>query len=213
MNLLNTTKGRILIGLLLIAILLSGAFIVSGKNESDIQQPINFLHQTHVALNEIPCEFCHIYARRSRVSGVPPVGVCAGCHLHIKGTVAPQYNEIRKIIDLHWKKDKPIAWKKVHDLPDFINFSHEMHIKAGFDCTDCHGDLMKVKTPIPFSINNEIPQSMGWCISCHDQAHPTYKSKVIGPVKETRGSPDSIESTLTADGTLKGNRDCIVCHK
>jgi hypothetical protein len=28
-------------------------------------QPIEFSHKTHIEKGEIPCEFCHIYARRS----------------------------------------------------------------------------------------------------------------------------------------------------
>lgn len=198
------------------AILLSGLFLVifaNFGNDQTIQQPINFLHQTHVALNDLSCEFCHIYARRSKVSGVPPVSVCAGCHLHLSGSVSPQANEIRKIIELYWKKGKPIAWKKIHDLPDFINFSHEIHIIAGFDCSDCHGDLMATKTPEPFSIDGETPQSMGWCLTCHNKSNPTFQGKVIGPVRSTRGAPEFTDSTQKADGALKGSRDCVVCHK
>lgn len=194
------------------AILFLGLGINSGYGQN-INQPINFLHQTHVALNELTCEFCHIYARRSAVSGVPPVGICAGCHLHIPGTVPAQSNEIRKIIDTYWKKNRPIPWKRIHDLPDFIDFSHEQHITVGFDCTDCHGDIMKTKTPEPFAINNETPQSMGWCISCHQQENPTLQGKILGELRATRGASNSSPAAEKPDGFLKASRDCIVCHK
>ncbi len=208
------TTGRkyIVAGILLLACLITIVFVKTGINQP-VEQPINFLHQTHVALNELTCEFCHIYARRSKVSGVPPVQVCAGCHLHIPGTVPPQTNEIRKIIELHWKKGKPIAWKKIHDLPDFINFSHDVHISAGFDCSSCHGDPMKTKTPEPYMLDGEIPQSMGWCLTCHDKPHPTENGKILVSVRATRGAPEFEEQTAVSDGFLKGSRDCVTCHK
>ncbi len=178
-----------------------------------IEQPINFLHQTHVALNELTCEFCHIYARRSKVSGIPPVKVCAGCHLHLPGTVSAQSNEIRKIIEYYWKKDKPIPWKKIHDLPDFIDFSHERHLSIGFDCTDCHGDIMKTVTPEPQVLDGETPQSMGWCLTCHTKGHPTRQGKIHNDVRLTRGATESIAPSTKPDGSLKGLRDCTTCHK
>lgn len=178
-----------------------------------IQQPINFLHQTHVALNELTCEFCHVYARRSSISGVPPVKVCAGCHLHLPGTVPAQANEIRKVIEIYWKKGRPIPWKKIHDLPDFIDFSHERHITVGFDCTDCHGDIMETKVPQPFPRDGEVPQSMGWCLTCHQTAHLTAGGEVLGATRPTRGWPESSPAEFTADGTLKGSRDCVTCHQ
>ncbi|MBU2512242.1 cytochrome c family protein [bacterium] len=210
----KTTGGKyIFAGILLLAGLMIIVIFVKGGNNNAVQQPINFLHQTHVALNDLTCEFCHIYARRSEVSGVPPVSVCTGCHLHLKGTVSPQSNEIRKIIELHWNKGKPIAWKKIHDLPDFISFSHEVHISAGFDCTNCHGDLMKTKTPEPFILDGQTPQSMGWCLTCHVNPHPTYKGKILGPIRATRGASVFEEQTTKADGFLTGSRDCVTCHK
>lgn len=208
------TIGRkfIITGILLLVCLSAFIFVKTRDNQS-VKQPINFLHQTHVALNGLTCEFCHIYASRSKVSGVPPVLVCVGCHLYIKGTVPPQINEIRKIIEFYWKKGKPIPWKKVHDLPDFVNFSHKVHISVGFDCSNCHGDIMKTKTPEPFSLDGQIPQSMGWCLTCHNKSHPTYKGKILGPVRTTRGASEFAEQTAKADGFLKGSIDCVTCHK
>jgi hypothetical protein len=179
----------------------------------EIIQPINFLHQTHVALNDLSCEFCHIYARRSKISGVPPVRICAGCHIHLKGTVSAQSNEIRKITEKYWNKQRPIPWKKYHDLPDFIDFSHQAHVLVGFDCTDCHGDVIKTKFPILQILNKETPQTMGWCLSCHNTAHPTLAGKIWGPIRQTRGSSQSTPPTSKPDSTLKGSRDCLTCHK
>ena len=44
------------------------------------EQPIAFSHKVHAGENEIPCQYCHIYARRSISAGVPSVNKCVGCH-------------------------------------------------------------------------------------------------------------------------------------
>ena len=36
-------------------------------------QPIAFSHKIHAGDNQIDCQYCHIYARRTNSSGVPPV--------------------------------------------------------------------------------------------------------------------------------------------
>src|SRR3990170_353571 len=74
---------------------------------ADLQpvQPINFSHKIHANDNEIPCRFCHIYAIKSRHSGVPPVKRCLGCH----GSVRTDSTEIRKIYKFYLA-NKPVPW-------------------------------------------------------------------------------------------------------
>ncbi|MGK0288730.1 MAG: hypothetical protein ACI86H_000149 [bacterium] len=179
------------------------------------KQPIDFSHKTHAADNNVTCEFCHTYARRSASSGVPPVSTCVGCHKTVKGTTDIQKAEIKKIFT-YWDKKQPIRWKKIHDVPDFVIFSHKRHIKAGFDCTSCHGDVSKTKAPKPFEKAGETPQSMGWCLTCHKTAHPLKKDGKIfyKKVRKTRGSPIMKSATeKPTSKTLKGLKDCLVCHK
>src|SRR3546814_8221942 len=33
----------------------------------------------------------------------------------------------------------PLAWQRVHDLPDFVYFDHSIHINKGVGCSSCHG--------------------------------------------------------------------------
>ena len=37
------------------------------------RQPIDFSHRVHAGDNEIPCQYCHVDARRSASAGVPSV--------------------------------------------------------------------------------------------------------------------------------------------
>lgn len=120
-------------------------------------QPINFSHRIHAGDNKIPCMYCHIYADRSRVSGVPNEQRCYGCHKIIK-TDAP---EIQKLMS-YWDKKEPIPWVKVHNLPDHVYFPHKRHIKAGLDCALCHGDVPKMDR-----ISRVSSLKMGWCLNCH----------------------------------------------
>jgi len=179
--------------------------------EPDFTQPINFSHVTHAGKNGVPCEFCHIYARRSIVSGIPPVRTCYGCHSMVKGTTEIQKKEIAKVVGF-WERQEPIPWKKIHDVPDFVHFSHKRHIKIGFDCTQCHGDMSKV-AKVSFATMKQ-PLSMGFCVKCHMEKHPTANGKIAGPVRVTRGAhPIAGAAQKQPDGNISGSRDCYTCHK
>ena len=179
----------------------------------NIEQPIPFSHKLHVVNNGLSCEYCHSSARVSSNAGIPPVRTCIGCHALVKGRSDEQKKEIKKITDA-WAKKEPIPWKKIHDLPDFVHFSHEKHIKAGFDCTNCHGDVTETKHPVPKPLYGEVPLSMGWCISCHIDDHPIGKDgKVIQPVRVTRGGKKLDVKPQKAVGIKNGDVDCLVCHK
>ena len=70
--------------------------------------------------------YCHTYARRSMVAGIPPLQKCIGCHMTIESV--RETPRIQKLFE-YWDAKKPIPWKKVHDLPDFVRFNHERHIQ------------------------------------------------------------------------------------
>ncbi len=120
-------------------------------------QPIEFSHKIHAGDNQIPCMYCHIYAERSRVSGVPNVKRCIGCHSVIK----PDSPEIQKLKN-YWENKEPIPWVKVYNLPDHVYFPHKRHIKAGLECQMCHGDVQSMDR-----ITRVSSLKMGWCLSCH----------------------------------------------
>jgi len=122
-------------------------------------QPIAFSHQLHAGDNRIPCQHCHIYARRSIVAGVPSVARCINCH----NGIASRTPELEKLFG-YWQRGEPIPWVKVHDLPDFVYFSHKRHVRAGLDCQLCHGP---VETMVRVARRQSL--QMGWCLSCHRQ--------------------------------------------
>ncbi|RUM53905.1 MAG: menaquinol oxidoreductase [Methylococcus sp.] len=134
------------------------------------EQPIAFSHKIHAGKNKIPCMYCHIQARRSISAGVPSVSKCMGCH----NEVATERPQIRKLIN-YWKNKEPIPWIKVHDLPDFVHFTHKRHVLADIKCQTCHGpvetmDRIRVTSrAIDGSFQLDSPWKMGLCLNCHKQ--------------------------------------------
>jgi hypothetical protein len=121
-------------------------------------QPIPFSHKIHAGDRKIPCQYCHSSARRSITSGIPPTNTCMGCHRF----VLPD-SEYIKWVTKKYKANEPIEWVKVHDLPDFVRFSHKIHVTgAGLQCEDCHGDVKTMER-----VEQVAPLQMGWCLDCH----------------------------------------------
>ncbi len=120
-------------------------------------QPINFSHKIHVTDNEIPCMHCHTSADKTPSAGVPSVKKCMGCHK----AVATDKPEIIKLTE-YWEKQEPIPWIKVHDVPDFVHFTHKRHIKAGLACQTCHGPIETMDR-----VTRVSSLKMPWCIDCH----------------------------------------------
>jgi mono/diheme cytochrome c family protein len=181
-------------------------------------QPIAFSHKIHAGDNAINCQYCHSGVERSKTAGIPSVNVCMNCHKGIskgpsgdKGTA-----EIAKIYDAAgWdaekmeynKPQKPIQWVKVHNLQDFVFFSHQQHVKVGKqECATCHGEVNKMTTVKQFA-----PLTMQWCIDCHRKTevpgmkeNPYYESLHKKLAEKYKDQP------LTVD--KMGGIECGKCH-
>jgi len=124
------------------------------------EQPIPYSHKLHAGDMGIECQFCHTYARRSPTAGIPAVEQCMSCHTNI----LPGSEQIAKIAAAYEKKE-PIEWVKVHDLPDFVHFSHKRHVAGGkITCQECHGPVETMEV-----VYREAELTMGWCVNCHQQ--------------------------------------------
>jgi hypothetical protein len=137
------------------------------------EQPIAFPHDLHAGqVNQIPCMYCHYSADRSVDAGIPPVQVCAGCHVTAAGVMPPAQataafrgdsTEIRKLV-AYWREQQPIPWVRIYDLPDHAHFPHMRHVNAGVQCQECHGPVETMRVVEQFA-----SLQMGWCIDCHRQ--------------------------------------------
>ena len=151
---------RLLAGVVLIVIVLGGAALVSASQANAApEQPIAFNHQVMVQAG-VPCLFCHSDATRSTDAGMPSVDKCMGCHK----VIATDSPEVQKLAD-YWKRQEPIPWVRVNQLPRFVYFSHQVHVVgAGLNCETCHGDVGHMTATHPV-----VNMTMGWCLACHQQ--------------------------------------------
>jgi hypothetical protein len=155
------------------------------------EQPIAFPHKVHAGDNKIPCLYCHAAARTSRHAGIPAASVCMNCHALLE----KQTVEIEKMKEAV-QQNKPVAWVKVHNLPDFVYFNHSQHVQSNVACQRCHGPVEQMDR-----IKQVQPLTMGWCLECHrDNAHVstnTFK----------RVATNIVEKQKPFAG-----QDCTSCH-
>lgn len=195
------------------------AGVTTGKAAA-LEQPLKFPHYTHATTLGMECEYCHSSARVSIHGGVPATETCMNCHKYVK-TDAP---EIIKLTAL-FNAGEPTPWKKVHDLPDWVVFSHKRHVQGGVQCTECHGQVALQGMPeevtrakldangaeipdgnggietetvreVQTVMVRETTMQMGWCLDCHG-SHPSI-DKNYGEFADLRRAE------------LK---DCWTCHK
>jgi mono/diheme cytochrome c family protein len=134
-------------------------------------QPIDYSHETHAGKLGIDCAYCHTGVLQSKTAMIPSANVCMNCHKAVNQGPKTGTAEIQKIYDaIGWDgtaytgETHPIEWVKVHNLPDFVFFSHQQHyVVGGVDCIECHGDYTKVGVGI-----QEKSLTMGWCLECHN---------------------------------------------
>jgi len=167
----------------------SGERVAYGAvSDEELTQPLEYSHKMHAGDLEINCEYCHFNARRSIHAGVPPTATCMNCHAQIDTTDRP---ELVKLQD-YWEKGEPIPWVKVHDLPDFVYFTHKRHVRAGIECKECHGEPDK-----DFTVARRVkPLTMGWCLNCH-------------------ATNETVDENYGAQAELRRTelKDCWNCHK
>ena len=135
-------------------------------------QPIQFSHKHHAGEYEIDCQYCHSGTDVAAPAGVPSVELCMGCHQQFP----PSYDELEGIRTLKedWEAKRPTEWIQIHRLPEYVQFRHNRHIQAGFDCQTCHGPVEEMDKVYLVPDTHIWPWllptqklEMGWCINCH----------------------------------------------
>lgn len=150
---------RVLISAVIILAIAVISYISADIYNPGQVQPIPFSHRIHATTKDINCFFCHPGAANSSSAGMPSVDKCMLCHKVIASKFAP----IQKLND-YSKQKKGIPWVRVTQLPDFVHFSHQVHIARGQDCSECHGNIKAMdRVKIPRAINMDL------CTSCHNR--------------------------------------------
>jgi hypothetical protein len=120
-------------------------------------QPVPFSHKHHVEGLGLQCQYCHTSVEKSSYAGIPPTKTCMNCHSQI-WTNAQLLEPVRH----SWATGESIQWIRVHDLPDYVYFNHEIHVNKGIGCASCHGRVDEM--PLMYQQNS---LQMEWCLNCH----------------------------------------------
>jgi len=140
-------------------------------------QPINYSHQIHANKLGMDCRYCHTYVDQSPNANIPSVSTCMNCH-----TVVDDKNGYLKLAQstdgttpsVHWRNPdlqklrefwaagESIPWKRIHKLPDYVNFTHAAHLNAGVSCLSCHGRIDHMP-----KVHQVKSLSMAFCLDCH----------------------------------------------
>src|SRR5438105_674133 len=93
---------------------------------------------------------------------MPSTHTCLSCHSQL-------LRDAPMLAPLHESaaSGRPIAWNRVHRLPDFVYFDHGIHVSKGVACVECHGHLDQM--PLTWRV---APLQMKWCLDCHRDPGP-----------------------------------------
>lgn len=183
------------------------------------QPSTGFNHRIHAGKLGMDCRYCHSNVETSKIANVPTVSVCYGCHQqgHVSDDiVAPE--KVAFVREAH-AGDASIPWLNVHVLPDYVQFPHHVHVKAGVSCYSCHGQIMGM--PVVYQAE---PLSMKWCLDCHRDpgqslvppekvtdlawVEQEWLSRPVGERAHAGLTPELLLQTLERDPP----EHCAACH-
>lgn len=194
--------GLVMVGALATPMLYARSPFATGQSDP-LLQPVLFDHRHHVRDDGIDCLYCHAGAERSAFAGVPATEVCMGCHNQIwndSTLLAP----VRESVTT----GRPIAWQRVHSLPDFVYFDHSIHVSKGVGCVSCHGRVDEMA-----AVYQVKPLTMSWCLDCHRNPEPNLRLRdQITSMTWQPDGPASVSDIATHYGTRRLTH-CSTCHR
>ena len=99
----------------------------------------------------------------------PPTQLCLNCHSQVWNK-SPILEPVRQ----SFIQNKPIEWRRVYKVPEFVYFNHAIHVNKGVGCVSCHGRVDQMA-----AVEKATPLTMGWCLECHRRPEPNLR-----PVEE-----------------------------
>lgn len=171
-----------------------------------IKQPVAFDHRVHVTGLRIDCRFCHAGAERSAWAGLPPTEKCVSCHTQglVNSTV---FLPVRQSL----ATGRPIPWRRVTELPDFVYFNHSIHVQKGVGCETCHGRIDQMA-----QVQQAASLTMGWCVGCHVNPGPNLRPvtaiTAMGWTPPLHGD-STLMHNLVEQYQVKRLTNCSTCHR
>ena len=198
----------------LIAIALGAATALAGPmiyarmpfatgQSNPLLQPVQFDHRHHVRDDGIDCRYCHGAAEHAPYAGVPATEVCLGCHNQIwndSTLLAPVRDSAAS--------GRPIAWQRVHSLPDFVYFDHSIHVNKGIGCVSCHGRVDEMA-----AVYQVAPLTMGWCLDCHRDPVPNLRPRDQITSMTWQAKSPAVTAALAKTYGTRSLTHCSTCHR
>lgn len=170
-------------------------------------QPVPFSHEHHVRGLGLDCRYCHGGVETGAVAGLPPTHTCMTCHSQI-WTDAPVLAPVRASL----AENRPIAWRRVARLPDYVYFRHDVHVAAGVGCVTCHGRV----DAMPLTVRAQA-LTMQFCLDCHRDPAPRLRPHEAVFDMGWTPPPDARaagERRMAARGIVPDLiTHCAVCHR
>lgn len=196
-------------------------------------QPVAFSHRLHAGELNVSCLYCHSGAERSRHAGIPAESTCMNCHRFVAATrgavraedeaaqreqraprriVSPDIQKLYDALALNdnmqrdpSRRPTPIAWIKIHNLPDFVYFNHAPHVNAGVKCQACHGPVETMER-----VRQVNDLGMGWCVNCH---RGVDRAGLDGAGNFTSApAPAATKAATPVTRRVYASIDCSTCH-
>lgn len=170
-----------------------------------LEQPVPFSHKHHVGEVGLDCRFCHTSVEKSAFAGIPPVSTCMTCHSQIWKD-SPMLEPVREAL----RTGKPLVWRRVNSLPEFVYFNHAIHIHKGIGCASCHGPVDRM--PLTW---RQSSLEMRWCLNCHE--HPERQVRPREAVFDMAYQPprdqEELGRRLVKEYRIQSKTDCVTCHR
>jgi len=168
-------------------------------------QPVPFSHAMHAGELGMDCRYCHNTVETAAEAAIPPTATCMNCHA-LLGAKSDKLLPVRQ----SRASGGPVAWIRVHDLPDYAYFDHGAHLVAGVGCASCHGRLDKME-----EVYQVETLSMGWCLDCHRNPDRHLRpQQFITDMDWTPGEdPMVLAARLKTEYNVNPSTDCSTCHR
>ena len=175
-------------------------------------QPVPFSHKIHAGELAMDCRYCHNGVEQSWFSNLPGASTCMNCHSQVLKD-DPRLALVRESA----ASGQPIAWVQIHRLPDYAYFNHEVHVRRGISCVECHGRIDRMD-----EVSHDKPLSMSFCLDCHRNPaafiRPTDKVTDLGWQWSTYAAKNAemqeVEGRKLVDHLqVQSLQNCSACHR
>lgn len=174
------------------------------SERNPVAQPVEFDHRHHVVDDGIDCRYCHQTVETGPSAGIPSTSTCMNCHSQVWNK-SPLLEYVRQ----QYFADKPIPWKRVHSLPQFVYFNHSIHVNKGVGCITCHGRVDQMA-----AIQQMKPLTMEWCLDCHRNPAPHLRPRdQITRMTESPEPTDVDVERLAREYGVHTRTSCTTCHR